>query len=35
MKIVYMRSNPINPDPRVEKELSVALDSGHIPIALK
>lgn len=34
MKIVYMRSNPINPDPRVEKELSVALDSGHIPIAL-
>lgn len=34
MKIVYMRSNPINPDPRVEKEMSVAIECGHIPIAL-
>lgn len=34
MKIVYIRSNPINPDPRVEKEMSVAIDYGHIPIAL-
>ncbi|MGG2467898.1 glycosyltransferase family 4 protein [Paraclostridium bifermentans] len=34
MKIVYIRSNPINPDPRVEKEMSAAINYGHIPIAL-
>jgi len=34
MKIVYMRSNPINPDPRVEKEISTALEYGYYPIAL-
>lgn len=34
MKIVYMRSNPIDPDPRIEKEMSAAIESGHTPIAL-
>ena len=34
MRIVYMRSNPINPYPRAEKEMSAALKYGHSPIAL-
>lgn len=34
MKIVYMRSNSINPDPRVEKEMSAAIGCGHIPIGI-
>lgn len=34
MKIVYMRSNSINPDPRVEKEMSAAIEYGYYPIVL-
>lgn len=34
MRIVYMRSNPINPYPRAEKEMSSAIKYGHSPIAL-
>lgn len=34
MRIVYMRSNPINPYPRAEKEMSAAIKHGHSPIAL-
>lgn len=34
MRIVYVRSNPIDPDPRVEKQMSAAVEYGHTPIAL-
>lgn len=29
MNIVYLRSNPVDPDPRVEKEVSSLLKNGH------
>ena len=34
MRIVYMRSNSIDPDPRVEKEMSAAIACGHVPIGI-
>lgn len=34
MNILYLRSNPIDPDPRVEKEMSAAIEFGYKPIAL-
>ncbi|WP_419961131.1 glycosyltransferase family 4 protein [Psychrobacillus sp. BM2] len=34
MIIVYTRSNPVNPDPRVEKEMHAALNNNHQTIAL-
>ncbi len=34
MRIVYLRSNPINPDPRSEKEISAAIEYGHSVVAL-
>lgn len=34
MKIVYMRSNPINPYPRAEKAINSSIEFGHKPIAL-
>ena len=29
MKILFIRSNPVNPDSRVEKEVKALLDNGH------
>lgn len=29
MNVVYTRSNAVNPDPRVEKEVAVLLEAGH------
>ncbi|WP_019534266.1 glycosyltransferase family 4 protein [Paenibacillus ginsengihumi] len=34
MRIVYMRSNPINPYPRAEKQMNAAMEHGHTPVAL-